>query len=425
MSKLNPVKKFVEYFVLFLLLLATSSKAAVNNQIEMFLETPAPDQTITGVLFTRGWAVAPVGIVHVELYIDGNFLLEIPLGETRTEVGALYPSYPGSDTSGFNIGLFYSRFANGLHTATVRAIDANDDHKEVSNFFTITRFDTSAPNNFLRDPSKVDLTQATVSLDGNSILVKGMVVDGKSYTVRLEWNTTLQGLAISQVTSGSPSTVDVTGKWVGFWSSSALQLNGTFSADIVQKGTLLDGSISVPQIGMSDAQLKGSVQGNSFVFGDIDDRITFRGTLTGSSSASGSYVYTALDSGSWQGSLSSSTAACVDIEGRWNITEQVISHNCNYVEQTVQRRFYIVQNGCLIAGSDDAGGGFLGSVNANSFSMTGSRPDSGGVTTISSSQITVSADGSTLNGTASWTWSDGSDGCSGKSSITGSRTQQY
>lgn len=105
----------------------------------MILETPAADQTITGVLFTRGWAVAPAGIKSVELYIDGSYILSIPIGESRPDVGALYQGYPGSDTSGFNIGLFYSRFGNGPHTATVRAIDANGDYKEVSNSFTIAR----------------------------------------------------------------------------------------------------------------------------------------------------------------------------------------------------------------------------------------------------------------------------------------------
>jgi hypothetical protein len=214
----QPIRIILRFLLLFLF--TTSAAAAVNEKIEMFVETPAPGHTITGVLFTRGWAVAHAGIARVELYIDGTFILEIPLGESRPDLGDMYPSYPGSDTSGFNIGLFYSRFANGPHTATVRAIDTNGDHKEASNSFTITRFDTSAPNNFLRDPSKVDLTGATVSLDGNAILISGMIVDGVAYTVRVEWNTTSQGLAISQITK-TPSLppedacTNIAGNWTG------------------------------------------------------------------------------------------------------------------------------------------------------------------------------------------------------------------
>ncbi len=199
MAKLIRAKKI--FGILFVLsLLATNSKAAVNEQIEMFLETPAADQIITGVLYTRGWAVAPDGIARVEFYLDGSFLLEIPFGETRSDVGDLFPSYPGSYTSGFNIGLFYSRFSRGPHTATVRAIDTNGDYKEASNPFTITRFDTNAPRNYLRDESKIDFTQAIVSIDGNSILVNGMIVDGISYIVRMKWISDLQQLAISQIT---------------------------------------------------------------------------------------------------------------------------------------------------------------------------------------------------------------------------------
>ena len=81
------------------------------------------------------------------------------------------------------------------------------------------------------------------------------------------------------VAAGASSTVNVAGTWVGTWTSSAHSLSGTFSADIVQWGALLNGSISVPQIGMSGAALVGSVQGSTFVFGDIANRITFTGTL--------------------------------------------------------------------------------------------------------------------------------------------------
>ncbi len=216
MAKLIQAKKI--YGILFVLsLLATNLKAAVNEQIEMFLETPAAGQTITGVLFARGWAVAPAGIARVELYMDGNFLLEIPLGETRSAVGDMFPSYPGSYTSGFNIGLFYSRFSSGPHTATVRAIDTNGDYKEASNSFTITRFDTSAPNNFLRDLSKINLSGATISKMGDTIEIDGALIDGISYDVRLEFNITLQGFAISKISPSQymPPMFPFDGTWSG------------------------------------------------------------------------------------------------------------------------------------------------------------------------------------------------------------------
>lgn len=307
MSKLNPAKQFVEYFVLFLMLLATSSKATVNEQIEIFLETPAPDQTITGVLFTRGWAVAPTGIVRVELYIDGNFLLEIPLGESRPEVGAMFPSFQSSDTSGFNIGLFYSRFANGPHTATVRAIDTNGDHKEASNSFTITRFDTSAPNNFLRDLSKINLSGATVGKMGDTIEIDGALIDGISYDVRLEFNVTLQGFAISKISPSQymPPMFPFDGTWSGSAKpTTATDLyrdpcdTATFTMSIINHQ--ISGTANTTLYG--DYTLDGTVADNGQVSLGLaignDDVATFEGTLSGNS-ASGTYKEIYGCKGNW------------------------------------------------------------------------------------------------------------------------------
>jgi photosystem II stability/assembly factor-like uncharacterized protein len=93
---------------------------------------------------------------------------------------------------------------------------------------------------------------------------------------------------------------DVTGKWMGTWQSS-LGASGIFSVDLIQQGSTLSGSISVPYINLFNANLKGSVSGNSITFGDIDETITFTGTFTNESSASGTYNYpTEGDNGSWQ-----------------------------------------------------------------------------------------------------------------------------
>jgi hypothetical protein len=65
----------------------------------------------------------------------------------------------------------------------------------------------------------------------------------------------------------------------------------------------LSGTINVPEIGMNGASLKGSVDGNTITFGDIDDKITFTGIVGGESAASGTYIYPSLtDNGAWQGS---------------------------------------------------------------------------------------------------------------------------
>ena len=96
------------------------------------------------------------------------------------------------------------------------------------------------------------------------------------------------------------SSVGVTGKWNGTWGSSIYGLGGTFTANIIQQSSTLSGSIDIPGIGMFDAGLKGTVDGNTITFGDIEDQITFTGMVSGNSS-SGTYVYPFLsDNGTWQ-----------------------------------------------------------------------------------------------------------------------------
>jgi hypothetical protein len=225
------------------------------------------------------------------------------------------------------------------------------------------------------------------------------------------------------VAAGASSTVDVAGTWIGTWSSSAYSLGGTFSADIVQWGALLNGSISVPQIGMSGAALVGSVQGSTFVFGDIDNRITFTGTLSDASTASGSYAYPAvIDSGTWQGGKGAGNSSCTDLTSLWSVTETGITTTCEIGNDILHMSYAIVQDGCGLVASDDAGGTFTGTGTGNSYSVSGSRPDEVGVTQVTSAQLTVSADGSSLSGSAFWTWSDGSYSCSGTSSLSGERT---
>ena len=96
------------------------------------------------------------------------------------------------------------------------------------------------------------------------------------------------------------SSVGVTGKWNGTWESSVYGLGGHFTTNIIQQSSTLSGSINIPDIGMFDADLKGTVDGNTITFGDIEDQITFTGTVSGDSS-SGTYIYPSLsDNGTWQ-----------------------------------------------------------------------------------------------------------------------------
>lgn len=232
--------------------------------------------------------------------------------------------------------------------------------------------------------------------------------------------------ADAKVVEDLPSSFDVLGTWSGSWFSS-YGVNGTFTARVTQvNGTSLGGTIDVPYIGMFGASLKGTVDDDHITFGDVADTITFAGTMAeqpaGSLTASGTYNFSSIgDQGSWQGSRSggSSQTTCTSMAGTWSVIETVADTTCSSTsgDQTV---LTIVQDGCLLSlyiGSAT----LTGSISGSTASWSGSFSRDGGITTITDATISTSTDGSTMTGTAHWTWSNGESSCSGTTQVNGSR----
>jgi hypothetical protein len=130
--------------------------------------------------------------------------------------------------------------------------------------------------------------------------------NGQSFTGSGQWTYQEPGYSCSGTTqvTGTKLTddqVDAAGAWNGdFTSSEYSGVSGSFAANIVDTDGQLTGTISVPYIGMSNADLVGTVDGSVITFGDIDNRITFTGVVKADGTAMGSYVYDFLDDeGSW------------------------------------------------------------------------------------------------------------------------------
>ncbi len=168
---------------------------AFAGDIVLSLEEPANASTYTGIANVRGWVVGSAGINRVELYVDGELKTNIPVGGRRSDVGAQYPSYPDSSNAGYSMAFNYSSLIAGQHTILVRAIDKSGDVKSASATFNVVRFD----NPFIANASSINLSQATVSHDNTSIVINNMTADGKTYDIRLEWRTAIQGYAITQI----------------------------------------------------------------------------------------------------------------------------------------------------------------------------------------------------------------------------------
>ena len=111
----------------------------------------------------------------------------------------------------------------------------------------------------------------------------------------------------------------------------------------------------------------------------------------------------------------------IDVTGTWSVAE-VDSSNCDDSGATRTTTWNVTQNGSSVTvtaiGSNAA---LTGTITGNTINLQGSFPEDGGITTVTSTTITVSATGNSISGSETWTWSDGFDFCFGTTSVTGSR----
>ena len=171
--------------------------AAKDTKIRVTLEEPAIAETYAGISNLRGWAAAPRGIDAVEVFIDGSFAFEVPMGGSRTDVGDQYPDYPDSEYSGYSMAFNYKNLVAGRHEMVVRAYDSFGDYNEATSYFFTDTFRTG----FISDNSQVDISAADDirQLDQHSLMMSGVSIEGKDWDVTLSWNRATQGFEISDI----------------------------------------------------------------------------------------------------------------------------------------------------------------------------------------------------------------------------------
>ena len=173
------------------------AQAGFDQAIRVALEEPVGDSTYSGISNLRGWAVAPAGISHVEVAIDGQSAFEIPMGGLRKDVGAVYPTYPDSDWSGFSMAFNYKNLSPGPHKAVVTAFDNNGNYNEATADFAAERFASA----FITDDSEVDFssTNSITIPDGRTIDFRNVTIEGRLWDFKLVWDKASQGLKIVDV----------------------------------------------------------------------------------------------------------------------------------------------------------------------------------------------------------------------------------
>ena len=106
---------------------ANSTSSTNSNTIPFgYLDSPSPDETISGIFNGYGWALDDGGpISRVELYLDGEYIGNAIYGASRPDVAHDYPGWDNSPNFGYTFQLDTTLYENGLHTLSAVAFSAS------------------------------------------------------------------------------------------------------------------------------------------------------------------------------------------------------------------------------------------------------------------------------------------------------------
>ncbi len=89
------------------------------------MDFPQPNSSVAanGVLTVAGWALDDRKVDHVDVVVDGLLERQAVTGIYRADVAANFPDNPSAIVSGFVLNIDSTRYTNGVHTVTARAVD--------------------------------------------------------------------------------------------------------------------------------------------------------------------------------------------------------------------------------------------------------------------------------------------------------------
>ncbi|HSB11906.1 MAG TPA: putative Ig domain-containing protein [Blastocatellia bacterium] len=88
------------------------------------LETPGARTTLTNLASGSGWALDNVGVVQIEVLMDGQKVSEAVYALSRPDIGVVWGTFPNAAHSGFSFQIDTTKLTLGDHTLAVRVLDA-------------------------------------------------------------------------------------------------------------------------------------------------------------------------------------------------------------------------------------------------------------------------------------------------------------
>ena len=241
-------------FASLVFLFSSASLASLDERIQVVIEEPVNFGTYAGISNLRGYAVSPEGIgkFNHQVFIDGEFAFYLGTYGERADVGAAFPSYPGSDTGGFSMAFNYKSLSPGQHHVRVLAYDNAGNFNDATATFTVQKFESE----FITDDSAIDISgnEDIEVLDGQGLRIRGARIEGKEWDFTLRWDIASQGFKTEDISASGPlfcpqpgnSACNTAGDSSGATNGSDGGSSGATPADC----TVMDGRYSLKQSGI-------------------------------------------------------------------------------------------------------------------------------------------------------------------------------
>ena len=174
------------------------TSAVESAEARITLEEPVNQSVASGVSNIRGWAVAASGVSKLELFVNGDYISDIPYGGDRGDVEAAFPDIVNAGQSGFGQTFNYGLLGSGQHTMTVRAYTNDGGFSEKTSTFNVAAFKSP----FIAEDGFPSLRDASVSLNSETgeILVQNVLLaDNSTYDLALQWRKATQGFEIVEL----------------------------------------------------------------------------------------------------------------------------------------------------------------------------------------------------------------------------------
>jgi hypothetical protein len=87
------------------------------------LETPDHNATLNALANGTGWTLDNIGVVVIEVLVDGQKVTDATYGLPRSDIAAVWGTFPNAANAGFRFTLDTTQLTNGEHRLSVRALD--------------------------------------------------------------------------------------------------------------------------------------------------------------------------------------------------------------------------------------------------------------------------------------------------------------